>query len=443
VDVVRLTSDSRTRTAGSNARVKKILQALKAPTTAPPRCASRDKATLELLDEAGNDVGKGEIACGRGTLHMKGGEEIEIAAKLDDLEDRFEGSPYVGDAVWGITSVTISDVRAGKKKTIRDKASVARAVQTERRRSGSHHLWTVPLRRILQRKLVYSHRMFRSARSALTRTRSAVLVATLLAGTILGCGALFGVDFGEAHPIANDAASDLADFDTSDEAVTDAGPRFCDTELKPKPKFCDDFDREGSVTTGWEEGNADPYPGAQGGGLLGPDLSTFWSPPRSLRTTTPALLTQSDQASAFLRTSIPVSSTIEVRFRVKVETEDYATGGNAIIAAVIFDRGGVILTRDALGAALNTAPRGHSARSSLKMQIGSWRSVAIFVINAPQAGETDGLAQLVVEGETAAEVLVPSAYQSTQSISIHVGPTVGGPAAEFAANFDDITIYYR
>ncbi len=259
-----------------------------------------------------------------------------------------------------------------------------------------------------------------------------LLVAAGVAAVIGACAQLKAGDAPDA------SATDAATI----EEVAPIGRRFCDT-LRPEPDFCDDFDGDDLLGQRWDNAASVPDPGSQGGGALAYDTSTFLSAPRSMVTTTGQLLATGDLATAYLMKSLPVSPVVEVGFAFNVATESFDGKGNSILAAIVFEAGGVLLVHDELGARLAVAPTGKSVRFKVKVPLGAWARASLFAYNAPLDGGADGIATLTIDGQVVAETPIPSSYRNTKILRILLGPGSNGPALPLRVHFDDVTIKYR
>src|SRR5262249_4759555 len=123
--------------------------------------------------------------------------------------------------------------------------------------------------------------------------------SVLLGGIVLAlasCRGILGVD--DLPPLATQDAGDAGTSDADDEAEA-PGVRYCDT-LSPAPQLCDDLGETAVYATGFDNGNQNPDPGAQRGGTLARDTTSFHSAPASLLLQTPAVLQQTDSAAAIL-----------------------------------------------------------------------------------------------------------------------------------------------
>lgn len=235
------------------------------------------------------------------------------------------------------------------------------------------------------------------------------------------------------------SATDAA---TIEEVVAPIGTRFCDT-VRPKPDFCDDFDGDDLLGQRWDNAASVPDPGAQGGGALAYDTSTFYSGPRSMVTTTGQLLAADDAAAAYLMKALPPSPIVEIGFAFNVATESFDAKGTSILAAIVFDAGGVLLVHDELGAKLAVVPTGKTIRFKTKVPLGAWARASLFAYNAPLDGGPDGTAVLTLDGQILAETPIPSSYQKTKELRVLLGPQSNGAALPMRVHYDDVTIKYR
>jgi hypothetical protein len=245
--------------------------------------------------------------------------------------------------------------------------------------------------------------------------------------------------------------SDAPGASATDASATDAatiedaapiGPRFCET-VRPAPDFCDDFDGDDLLGQRWDNGASVPDPGAQGGGTLAYDTSTFLSAPRGMVTTTGQLLAVDDSATGYLMKTLKVSPVVDVGFAFNVATESFDGDGASILAAIVFDDGGVLFVRDELGAKLTVVPIGKAVRFKDKVPLGAWSRVSLFAYNAPLDGGPHGLAMLTIDGKVVAETPIPSSFQNTKQVRILLGPNTNGPALPMRVYYDDVTIKYR
>lgn len=272
-------------------------------------------------------------------------------------------------------------------------------------------------------------------------------VPIVLACGLVACRAVLGID---DRPTIADAGSDAGDD------VADAGdaapspPGFC-ARLAPPPLFCADFD-EGPLEKGWQNEGRTPDPGLFGGGTIEEDTVVFRSPPRSIAFATPARVTSSQTAAAFVLTRIDYApSAFRLDFDLRVATEEIPQngGGRVILASVHFaPAGAVVLFRDALGTALgildDTTQAGTNAGLTERIAVGAWKTVTIHVANMPTDGGPDGWTNVTIDQIVAATLPLPATFQKvTAPPTVSVGVVVArGPIGPFRANVDNVRMDY-
>jgi hypothetical protein len=266
-----------------------------------------------------------------------------------------------------------------------------------------------------------------------------LVVLALLLGAV-SCRGVLGID---TLPGLSDAAPSDAEDDAGGDVVVQT---FCDGVLPP-PEGCSDFDR-GSLTVGWDNDGQSEDPGAQGGGTLALDPSFGFGDTASALLTTPALSTTASRASAILMKTLPRPvRRVFLSFEAYVATEDYQTGGFAIVASVFFGNGdgGVLLVRDGLGVGFSTGPGSATFRldsTAPHFPAGHWTLVTLGILNEPQDGGPDGIVSIQIESETAGRATFPAKFQSSGAPRVLVGPSVGGPLGAFKMNVDNVVLRY-
>lgn len=114
--------------AGS--KLAKVTRALKrrSPSEPVPRCMPGFRYDLRYLDATGKETSKGSVSCGGiGQLHV-GDKTIPI--RIGDALDEVASAPLVpGDALWGITKVTVRKPGvAGGTKDVTNPAEIGALV---------------------------------------------------------------------------------------------------------------------------------------------------------------------------------------------------------------------------------------------------------------------------------------------------------------------------
>lgn len=117
-----------TVTVGLSATVRSIVDLKKTRESATSEAAcSGHKANLRFLDESGKQVGKSQLVCGVGVLDIPGMATIGVKTDVDLLE--IAKAPRVAaDALWGITSVAVKDVRSNIERNVTDADAVKKLV---------------------------------------------------------------------------------------------------------------------------------------------------------------------------------------------------------------------------------------------------------------------------------------------------------------------------
>jgi hypothetical protein len=148
------------------------------------------------------------------------------------------------------------------------------------------------------------------------------LCAGALAAALPACGALFGVDFSDAHPRA-------ADVDASLDGGPEASAGFCASET-PRHAFCADFDESADPASGWTAAQRVNGAIARGTG--------FVSPPAALASQIGAPSADASTASAFLKGELAArASAVRYAFDFRVEDCTAVAGGFYVMAGVYVD----------------------------------------------------------------------------------------------------------
>jgi hypothetical protein len=278
------------------------------------------------------------------------------------------------------------------------------------------------------------------------RTASSVLTKGLACALALGspaCRGILGVE--DLPPLASDAGTGAGD-DAGDDASTDATPgvRYCDT-VSPPAQLCADFDGPGPYGEGFDNGTQFPDPGAQRGGTLGRDTTSFLSGPASLLLQTPAVLQSTDAAAAILMKTLPsVTPRLGISFDILIDSEDLPAGeGFVILAAVDYGIGAAILLRDSRGLAIAVVPDQNRTHLTTRLPVGVWKTVDLTIQNEGTDGGPDGEVTGGVDAAVGARTPLPAKYQQvTTKPRMTIGPSVGGPAGAFKTHIDNVRVYY-
>lgn len=281
-------------------------------------------------------------------------------------------------------------------------------------------------------------------RSRLTAAGSmAVLALSLLGGA---CRAVLDID--ADRPIL-DANADAADAAASTNRVEDSGTaasalRFCSTVV-PRPDFCADFEDD-TVATGWLNATASPDPGMMGGGSIAPQTLEPYSGARAAKFSIPPLLTDSNEASAFLFAYLPKGAQkLMVDLAVRIDTEAFVPDGGAL--AILFslefgrDVGRIWILRSGKGMTLAVfdGPRSSETQAfSAPFPVGQWKTIKLLLSNYPRDG-AKGEVEVLVDGPVAS-LPVPASYQDANiRPQLHVGTGLArGPMGEFRVSVDDV-----
>jgi hypothetical protein len=255
-------------------------------------------------------------------------------------------------------------------------------------------------------------------------------------------------DTGPGDAAAAEAAVEAGDATDGGGAATEGGG-YC-AHVNPQPDFCADFD-QGNLKDGWDDPTANPDPGLAGGGQYVFDTMNYKSPLRSARMLIPSLLDDNTSASASFFKTLPVTPTqLTVNADVVVTTEHYGLHGGVFLAIILYtnNAGAIVINRDAPGmelAVFNGTTRTALVPFQVPLPVGQWKELGIFVTNKPVEGGPDGLVDVALDGNFAAEAAVPAAL-----LAITTPPTVtlGVPSAQgamdpFAMNIDNVRMYFN
>lgn len=110
-------------------KVRRILRAMKkrGANDALPRCMPAFRNEVRFLDAKGKEKSKVSFVCGYGEL--TGGPNGSVPVKTDGTIDTVANDDLtVGDALWGITKVTVEQFSDHAKKTVTDADGIAELV---------------------------------------------------------------------------------------------------------------------------------------------------------------------------------------------------------------------------------------------------------------------------------------------------------------------------
>jgi hypothetical protein len=286
-----------------------------------------------------------------------------------------------------------------------------------------------------------------------TVTSSAGLLAMALLAA--GCRGVLGI---EPLPGIADAGADTreadakvgADADAKEpmpDSSLDAGPPFCGTLPPPAhgQLICSDFDEsETTFESGWDNDDQVPDPGDINGGLLTLDDALWFSAHRSLKVATPDNVSSTADVSAILVKTIggvPPGSLI-VDFEIYVSEEDVSSTGYILLADLDFGVGTASLYLDSMGLEFEISPQFMTVHPVLRpFPSGKWQSVQIIAENAPGDAGPDGWIHVSCSGNDATSAL-PSEFQSAGPLRVIIGSSAVGPVAAFAANYDNVVVYW-
>jgi hypothetical protein len=278
-----------------------------------------------------------------------------------------------------------------------------------------------------------------------------VIFTVSVAGGLGGCRGILGIEPAPGEPPAEasmEASTDAAIEEAADVDArpADAGPPFC-TSLSPQAEFCADFDEPHTdFESGWDNDTdaGIPDPGVSGCGMLQVDTKKFRSWPASVLVSTPDVVSSSGEVNATLLKTIPLMTKLTVQFDIFVDTLILSKGaGTIIIAAVDYgDTGAVTLFLDAGGLELSVDPVPGTEETLLaNVPTGTWTTVKLEV--STSGGGSDGTAYAASSGFNAS-ASVPATYfqSSSQPVRVILGASAGGPVGMFAANIDNVAMYW-
>jgi len=286
----------------------------------------------------------------------------------------------------------------------------------------------------------------------MTRSTAARVILPMIALCALAaaCRSLLDLDERPSLPEPGTDSGEPSDARTA----PDVGPRFCSTVM-PTPEFCADFEGE-SLKAGFENEGTIPDPGISNGGEITPQLHEPRSGLRAARFALPTLLTQDDEASAFLYALTPIrASKLLVKLSLRIDTEAFVpdAGGIAILCSLEFGRdvGRIWISRTSKGMRLSVFDALKSVNEvefSAAFPVGVWKTITILLSKYPvDGGAGDGGAgnagfgavSVVVDGPVA-KLPVPASYQSiVLEPRLHIGTLLArGPMGPLELSIDDV-----